>query len=47
MFQIFERFELCSYYLSKHSGSDLRAKLFGHIYDAPFGIASIGLQGLM
>ena len=25
----------------------LKAELFGHIYDAPFGISPIGLQGLM
>ena len=35
------------YYLSKHTGSDLRTELFGHTYDAPFGIAPVGLQGLM
>ena len=26
---------------------DLSTKLFGHTYDAPFGIAPVGLQGLM
>lgn len=39
--------ELKPYYLSKHSGSDMRTELFGHIYDAPFGIAPVGLQGLI
>ena len=39
--------ELQPYYLTKHSGSDMKTELFGHIYDAPFGIAPVGLQGLM
>ena len=39
--------ELLPYYLSKHVSSDLKTELFGHTYDAPFGIAPIGLQGLM
>ena len=39
--------ELSPYYLSKHSGSSMKTKLFGHTYDAPFGIAPVGLQGLM
>ena len=26
---------------------DLSTKLFGHVYDAPFGVAPVGLQGLM
>lgn len=39
--------ELLPQYLSKHSGSDLSTELFGHTYDAPFGIAPVGLQGLM
>jgi len=39
--------ELLPYYLSKHSGSDMKTELFGHTYDAPFGIAPVGLQGLM
>jgi L-lactate dehydrogenase (cytochrome) len=34
-------------YLRQHSGSSLKTKLFGIEYDAPFGIAPIGLQGLM
>ncbi|GAA4815105.1 alpha-hydroxy acid oxidase [Litoribaculum gwangyangense] len=34
-------------YLRKHHGSSLKTKLFGVEYDAPFGIAPVGLQGLM
>ncbi len=34
-------------YLKKHHGVDMRTELFGHVYDAPFGISPIGLQGLM
>lgn len=39
--------ELAPYYLNTHLGSDLKTELFGHVYDAPFGIAPIGLQGLI
>ena len=39
--------ELLPYYLSKHRGSSMETELFGHTYDAPFGIAPVGLQGLM
>lgn len=39
--------ELAPYYLSKHKGSNLQTELFGHVYDAPFGIAPVGLQGLI
>jgi L-lactate dehydrogenase (cytochrome) len=39
--------ELKPYYLSKHIKSDLKTELFGHVYDAPFGMAPVGLQGLM
>ena len=39
--------ELLPYYLNKHTGSSIKAELFGHEYDAPFGISPIGLQGLM
>ncbi|HET9744494.1 MAG TPA: alpha-hydroxy acid oxidase [Chitinophagaceae bacterium] len=39
--------ELQPFYLAKHAGSDMRTELFGHVYDAPFGISAIGLQGLM
>ena len=34
-------------YMKKHAGADLRTELFGHVYDAPFGISPIGLQGMM
>ena len=39
--------ELLPQYLTKHSGSSLKTTLFGQVYDAPFGIAPVGLQGLM
>jgi len=39
--------ELLPYYLSDHTGSDLSVELFGHTYDAPFGVSPIGLQGLV
>jgi len=35
------------YYLRDYPGSDLSTELFGHTYATPFGIAPIGLQGLM
>lgn len=34
-------------YMKKHAGADMRTELFGHVYDAPFGISPIGLQGMM
>jgi len=39
--------ELIPEYLKKHAQSDMKTELFGHIYDAPFGIAPVGLQGLI
>ncbi len=39
--------ELIPYYLKNHTGSHLQTELFGKIYDAPFGIAPVGLQGLI
>lgn len=39
--------ELRPHYLSKHKGSNMKTELFGHTYDAPFGIAPVGLQGLI
>ena len=39
--------ELMPHYLSDHKVSDMRTELFGHTYDAPFGIAPVGLQGLI
>ncbi|MDW5288268.1 alpha-hydroxy acid oxidase [Formosa sp. PL04] len=42
-----QKIELMPQYLSKFDKSDLKTELFGHTYDAPFGIAPVGLQGLM
>ncbi len=39
--------ELKPFYLNKHAGSDMKTELFGQVYDAPFGIAPVGLQGLI
>ncbi|MDQ2721156.1 MAG: alpha-hydroxy-acid oxidizing protein [Bacteroidota bacterium] len=39
--------ELLPQYLKRHEGADMKTELFGHIYDAPFGIAPVGLQGLI
>ena len=39
--------ELKPYYLQNFGGTDMRTELFGHVYDAPFGIAPVGLQGLI
>ncbi len=39
--------ELRPEYLSKHTKSEIKTKLFGVEYSAPFGIAPVGLQGLM
>ncbi|WP_425234233.1 alpha-hydroxy acid oxidase [Ulvibacterium sp.] len=39
--------ELLPYYLTAHTESKMKTELFGHIYDAPFGVAPVGLQGLM
>jgi len=39
--------ELKPYYLTRHEASDMKTELFGQVYDAPFGIAPVGLQGLM
>jgi L-lactate dehydrogenase (cytochrome) len=41
------KIELKPYYLKNYAGADLRTELFGHVYDAPFGIAPVGLQGLI
>lgn len=35
------------YYLREIKGTNLKTELFGHTYDSPFGMAPIGLQGLM
>lgn len=39
--------QLRPYYLRDYAGASQKTELFGHTYDAPFGIAPIGLQGLM
>ena len=39
--------QLMPQYLKKFTGLDMSVNLFGHTYDAPFGIAPIGLQGLI
>jgi len=39
--------ELIPNYLSPHQSTSLKTALFGQTYDAPFGIAPVGLQGLM
>ena len=42
-----QKVELRPEYLSIHRQSSMKTHLFGHEYDAPFGIAPVGLQGLM
>ena len=39
--------ELLPRYLDPYDGADLTTELFGKVYNAPFGIAPVGLQGLM
>ena len=39
--------ELRPFYITDHKEADLKTELFGHIYDLPFGISPVGLQGLM
>jgi L-lactate dehydrogenase (cytochrome) len=39
--------ELKPFYLTQYEPPSLKTELFGHEYDAPFGIAPIGLQGLI
>lgn len=39
--------QLKPYYLRDYEKASLQTTLFDHTYDAPFGIAPIGLQGLM
>lgn len=43
----FHDIQLIPRYLKKHHGVNMQTELFGHVYDAPFGISPIGLQGLM
>ena len=39
--------QLIPQYLMPFKKASLRTELFGHVYDAPFGVAPVGLQGLM
>jgi L-lactate dehydrogenase (cytochrome) len=39
--------ELIPQYIKDYGGPHLKTELFGQSYDAPFGIAPVGLQGLM
>lgn len=39
--------ELIPNYLNKQQPVNMKTELFGHVYDAPFGISPIGLQGLI
>ncbi len=39
--------ELVPEYLANRTAFNMQTELFGHTYDAPFGIAPVGLQGLM
>src|SRR3569833_3284483 len=39
--------ELKPYYLKNLTPPVMQTQLFGHTYEAPFGIAPVGLQGLM
>jgi len=39
--------QLKPYYLRDYAGASQETELFGKTYDAPFGIAPVGLQGLM
>lgn len=43
----FHDVQLMPQYLKKFGGTDTSAEIFGHRYDAPFGVSPIGLQGLM
>ncbi|MDP5029230.1 alpha-hydroxy acid oxidase [Paraglaciecola sp.] len=45
--QDIQNVQLRSQLLKPFDKSDISVELFGHKYDAPFGIAPIGLQGLM
>ena len=39
--------QLQPYYLRDYKNANMQTELFGETYDAPFGMAPIGLQGLM
>ncbi len=38
--------ELQPYYLRDYDGTSMKTEIFGDTYDAPFGVAPVGLQGL-
>lgn len=42
-----QKIELMPQYLSKFDRATIKTEVFGQVYDAPFGIAPVGLQGLM
>lgn len=42
-----KQIKLKPHYLSSFAGANQSARLFGHTYSAPFGVAPIGLQGMM
>lgn len=42
-----QHIKLMPSYLKRFTEVDMRVELFGQVYDAPFGISPIGLQGLM
>ena len=41
------KIQLKPQYIKPYAGSSIKKTLFGKTYDAPFGIAPVGLQGLM
>ena len=41
------KIEMKPHYLVPFQGANLKTELFGHQYEAPFGISPVGLQGLM
>ncbi len=42
-----QKVELTPLYLNEYRGADMSTELFGVTYDAPFGMAPVGLQGLI
>jgi len=45
--QDIRKVQLKPWYLNNYAGADRSTELFGETYDAPFGQAPVGLQGLM
>lgn len=39
--------ELFPNYLKPYDAANMKTELFGHVYDAPFGVSPVGLQGLV